>query len=175
MTASQERRVCNNSLIQRFLLPPFFEMSESKGGATVCPLEKQEKCIKYSNQRDAGEWEQGGLRLQRAKNHKAERVSCSSFELWCLSANPVNKEEAENPGSASTENCRQGSEKHERLWQANNLQANVSFLPHITRQWKEGTDTGYNVDEIRKHHAQWKKPSVKVFNVHTEHCIKFST
>lgn len=139
MTASQERTVCNSSFIQRFLLPPFFEMSESKGGATACPLEKQEKCIKYNNQRDAGEWEQGGLRLQRAKNHKTERVSCSYFELWCLFANPVNKKEAENPGSASTENCRQRSEKHERRWQANNLKANVaSFPPHITQQWKEG-------------------------------------
>lgn len=119
--------------------PLFLRCLNPREVETACPLEKQENCIKYNNQRDAGEWEQEGLRLQRAKNHKAERVSCSYFELWCLFANTVNKEEAESPGSASTENCRQRSEKHEKLWQANNLKANVvSFLPHITQQWKEG-------------------------------------
>lgn len=55
MTASQERRVCNNSLIQRFLLPPFFEMFESKGGGNSMSPRKTGNCIKYNNQRDAGE------------------------------------------------------------------------------------------------------------------------
>ena len=176
MTASQERRVCNNSLIQRFLLPPFFEMFESKGGGNSMSPRKTGNCIKYNNQRDAGEWEQEGLRLQGAKNHKAERVSCSYFELWCLFANPVNKEEAESPGSASTENCRQRSEKHEKLWQANNLKANVvSFLPHITQQWKEGCWRRLQCGQNQKTLCQWKKSNIKVFNMHIKYYIKFST
>ena len=155
--------------------PLFLRCLNPREVETACPLEKQENCIKYNNQRDAGEWEQEGLRLQRAKNHKAERVSCSYFELWCLFANTVNKEEAESPGSASTENCRQRSEKHEKLWQANNLKANVVSFHTLLSNERKGADAGYNVDKIRKHYAQWKKPNMKVFNTHIKYYIKFST
>lgn len=127
VAATREESLETAYLLKDFSFPSL-EISESKtyaaaGSRNAFPPEKWEKYIKYYNQRAAKAVRTRGAKTSRVRNHEAELTSCSCLSLCSSLVNPGNQKGAEKSRSTSTKNCCHRTEKQERFWQMQCIQA----------------------------------------------------